>query len=290
MDEMQKKCPERSDKAESRGELLEALALCLKEARQSRELSLEEAAMALKLRMVYLEALESGDWSEMPGEVYALGFLKQYAAHLGVDVSDSVEKLKTGDYKLTKPLTFPDPPIAPNRTWVIIAALAFIVLFILFNIFDGGEPEQPVEPAPQQAMQFSEMRLAPEIDTPVQEQEAAEPSAVEAPLVPETKTVPGTAQETPSAPLHEYRLSAAGGDVWLQVSTDPGEDEYAELIQEALLKDGESIVIRNPAASLQLTCGNAAALQIDVDGHTMAVAGSLGDEGKVLRDFRLTAE
>ena len=104
----------RVEDASSREELLHELAQCLKKARKASGLNREEIALTLKLRPVYIESLESGDWSQMPGEVYALGFLKQYASYLDVDVSNSIEKLKTGQYKLTKPLTFPDPPIAPN--------------------------------------------------------------------------------------------------------------------------------------------------------------------------------
>ena len=131
-------CPENIQEASSREELLLELSGCLKRAREAQELSIEEIALSLKLRVVYLHALESGNWDEMPGEVYAIGFLKQYAAYLNIDVSESVKMLKTGEYILTKPLTFPDSPLAPSKTWVIVAALAFIVLFILFNLFDDS--------------------------------------------------------------------------------------------------------------------------------------------------------
>lgn len=284
------KCPETNDVAESREELLLQLARCLKNSRESKNLSLEEAAASLKLRMAYLEALESGQWEEMPGEVYALGFLKQYASMLGIDVSDSIEKLKTGDYKLTKPLTFPDPPIAPNRTWVIIAALAFVVLFILFNIFDSGEPGKPVE----SEVKHDQAQPAPDVESPPEAQ-TTEAAAVAPVDTNTTVEPPSTSGVVPAAsisglPEYEYRLSAIGGDVWLQVSTDPEEGEDSQLLQEALLKDGESIRIRNEAPYLLLTCGNAAALQIEINGKVTNPAGSLGEEGKVLRNFRLAVE
>jgi len=282
MDKELNNCSDSFEEPQSREELLNHLAHCLKNSRQNQKLNLEEVAVSLKLRMSYLEALESGQWDDMPGEVYALGFLKQYAAYLGVDISGSIEKLKTGDYKLTKPLTFPDPPIAPNRTWVIVAALAFVILFILFNIFDSGEPEHHVT-APEEP---TEMQLAPDIAVPesypgVENGEAA----IEEPPADES-----TAEiVTDEAVEHEYRLSAIDGDVWLQITTDPSDDTAGELLQEALLKSGESIEIRN-TDSLLLTCGNAAALQIEIDGIMTATAGSLGDEGKVLRNFRLASE
>jgi len=224
----------------------------------------------------------------MPGEVYALGFLKQYAAHLDLDVSDSIEKLKTGHYKLTKPLTFPDPPIAPNRTWMIVAALAFVVLIILFNLFDNSEPQQPL-PSP---VVTEEIPAVSQDTTP---ESVTKDSLTTDSMSPEMESS-GVQVETPDLTLdaalpHEYVLAAIDGDVWLQVSTEPtAEDEAPILLQEVLLRDGETVTIRHASPSLLLTCGNAAALQVKVDGNLVIAAGSLGESGKVLRNFRVSAE
>jgi len=288
MNDELEKCTNSLEEASSREELLEELARCLKNKREARNLNLEEIALTLKLRTVYLEALESGDWGEMPGEVYALGFLKQYASYLGLDVSDSIEKLKTGHYKLTKPLTFPDPPIAPSRTWVIVAALAFVVLIILFNLFDSGEPQQPltaptvtseVETTPETAVSQENDSGGTVTDSTSTEAEPAETGSESPDLTPD------------AALTHAYELAAVGGDVWLQVSVEPvTEEETPALLQEVLLRDGETVSISHASPSLLLTCGNAAALQVKVDGTVTAAAGSLGESGKVLRNFRIAAE
>jgi len=271
--------------AGTREELLHELAHCLKNRRESQELNVEEIALTLKLRPVYLKALESGDWSEMPGEVYALGFLKQYAAFLDLDISDSIEKLKTGKYKLTKPLTFPDPPIAPNKTWVIVAALAFVMLFILFNLFDSGESQQRSTPPVPEMMENSadaDMATSSEAEvTP--ESPTAIPALIE--------SQPETFTSAPEAAIeHSYTLTAVGGDAWLQISAEEVADEVPVLLREALLHDGESTTIHHTAPYLLLTCGNAVALQVHIDGKLVIAAGSLGESGKVLRDFKLTAE
>jgi len=270
------KCPENVQETSSREELLLELAGCLKQAREAQELTLEEIVLSLKLRVVYLKALESGDWSEMPGEVYAIGFLKQYANYLNINVSESVELLKTGDYTLTKPLTFPDPPIAPNKTWVIIAALAFIVLFILFNLFDEGSSDRI---APALETSDSAVSSPPSTEVATERETAVETADNE------PKAVAETPEE--SAVVHQYSLSAVGADVWLQLSSP---DEPPVLIKEALLKPGESINIDHTSPFLLLTCGNAAALQVEIDGSLIIAAGSLGEAEKVLRNFKLTIE
>ena len=271
----------------SREELLHELAQCLKSTRKGKDLTLEEIALSLKLRSSYLSALESGDWTDMPGEVYAIGFLKQYAAFLDLDISDSIEKLKTGQYKLTKPLTFPDPPIAPNKTWVIVAALLFVVTLILFNLFDdGGEPQPFVqEPANIESVMDTEITLENEI---VPESSTSIPALIES--QPETFDVPANATTDESSTEHRYTLTAIGGDAWLQVFTGNESGENPVMLREMLLHDGESTTIRHTANALHITCGNAVALQVHIDGKLTIAAGSLGESGKVLRDFKLSAE
>jgi hypothetical protein len=78
-----------------------------------------------------------------------------------------------------------------------------------------------------------------------------------------------------------------GADVWLQISS-PGEPPL--LLQEALLKPGESMKIEHVSASLLLTCGNPTALQVEIDGKLIIASGSLGKAEKVLRNFTLTAD
>jgi len=283
-------CPKNIQEASSREELLLELSNCLKHARELQELSIEEIALSLKLRTVYLRALESGNWDDMPGEVYAIGFLKQYAGYLNIDVSESVELLKTGQYKLTRPVTFPDSPLAPSKTWVIVAALAFIVLFILFNLFDDSDSDnvssqsETVEMAPSSVSPMpDEAVLAPEIE--------AKTSTTKRPaekLKPISKPASKAAEERDSdiPGIHLYRLTAVDADVWLQLYSP---DESPLLLHEALLKSGESMKFDHDSPVLLLTCGNPRALQVEIDEKLINAAGTLGKVDKVLRDFRLTA-
>lgn len=272
--------------ATSREELLHDLAQCLKKARMERQLNAEEIALTLKLRPVYIESLESGDWSQMPGEVYALGFLKQYASFLGVDVNDSIEKLKTGKYKFTKPLTFPDPPIAPNKTWVIVATLVFLVILILFNLIDN----EPTDERPQPATKISEPNaltaLATNEAAPVTvEEEKTEKKEINVdspPVEKQTEAVSPVVE-------HEYKLSAVEADVWLQLHAEENPDESKKPLREALLRAGESLTLYHTSPYLVLTCGNPVALEVEIDGTRVITAGSLGQSGKVLRNFKLRA-
>lgn len=61
------------------------LGLHLREKRESAGLDLEAIHAKTKIRKRYLIALEEGDWSVLPGEVYARGFVRSYAEALGLD-------------------------------------------------------------------------------------------------------------------------------------------------------------------------------------------------------------
>ncbi|HEX6989134.1 MAG TPA: helix-turn-helix domain-containing protein, partial [Bacillota bacterium] len=66
----------------------------LRQRREELGLSLRDAQTATKIRWRYLEALEQGDDSVIPGYVYAKGFLRTYAEYLGLDGWELVEFYK----------------------------------------------------------------------------------------------------------------------------------------------------------------------------------------------------
>jgi len=57
----------------------------LREARNRRKLDLSEVEAAIKIRPRYLSALENEEWDVLPGGAYTRGFIRTYAAYLGLD-------------------------------------------------------------------------------------------------------------------------------------------------------------------------------------------------------------
>lgn len=57
----------------------------LKQARQEKQISLEEVSSQTKIQRRYLEAMERGDFSLFAGEVYARGAICNYAEIVGLD-------------------------------------------------------------------------------------------------------------------------------------------------------------------------------------------------------------
>jgi cytoskeleton protein RodZ len=64
---------------------MDAIGKTLKEKRIEKGLTIEDVSDSIKIRRKYLEAIESGNYSEIPDKVYTKSFLKIYAEYLGLD-------------------------------------------------------------------------------------------------------------------------------------------------------------------------------------------------------------
>ncbi|NLA58978.1 MAG: helix-turn-helix domain-containing protein [Firmicutes bacterium] len=67
----------------------------LEEARLNKGITLDKVEADLKIRKAYILAMESGQWEELPGYAYAIGFLRTYAEYLGLPGDEIVEEYKT---------------------------------------------------------------------------------------------------------------------------------------------------------------------------------------------------
>jgi cytoskeletal protein RodZ len=79
----------------------------LKKEREHRNLTLEQAAEATRIRQAYLRALEADDFSAIPSPVQARGFLRNYAQYLNLDLDQIVEGLRA-THPEQKPGTEPE--------------------------------------------------------------------------------------------------------------------------------------------------------------------------------------
>jgi cytoskeletal protein RodZ len=66
----------------------------LKQAREARRLTLEKVFEATRIRVPYLQALESDDLSAMPSPVQARGYLRNYADFLGLNFEQLLDDMR----------------------------------------------------------------------------------------------------------------------------------------------------------------------------------------------------
>ena len=112
----------------------------LKSRRQAMRLSLAQVELATKIRGKFLTALESGDYSSLPNDIYSRGFVQHYANHLGLDGAavaaayskerGGVEEGKTNRPKLVRPkrLVFTGTIFATAAiVLIIVSVLGYII-------------------------------------------------------------------------------------------------------------------------------------------------------------------
>ena len=83
----------------------------LRTARVQAGLELRDVAAMLKIRYVFMLAIEEGRYHELPGTAYAVGFVRAYADYLGLDCDAVVRRFKEEvANKVSQPgLYFPTP-------------------------------------------------------------------------------------------------------------------------------------------------------------------------------------
>src|ERR1700742_3354157 len=87
---------------------LETVGSELRAARLRRGDEIAQVSRALKIRKDHLEAVENDRLEDLPGKTYAVGFVRSYARHLGLDAAQYVERFKRdisgrAEDKLQKP-------------------------------------------------------------------------------------------------------------------------------------------------------------------------------------------
>lgn len=131
----------------------------LKEARTRAGLDIRTVEERTKIRTRYLRALESEEWSTLPGHAYVKGFLRTYANLLGLDADALVDEyrrtvegpqaspvpLGEGVLETRRRLREPGMPGGGSRRGWIIGGLVLVIVAVLLvlgltsNDDDGGE-------------------------------------------------------------------------------------------------------------------------------------------------------
>ncbi len=93
--------------------------------RKDLKLSLEEISSKTKISKQYLKALESGDYSIFPADIFARGYFKQYAKFIGLEIPPPVKNNKNQETEI-------DVHINTNSNFV----LGFSI-FIFFALMVG---------------------------------------------------------------------------------------------------------------------------------------------------------
>lgn len=216
-------------------------------------MSLPEVAEQIRIRSLYLAAIEDEHWNTIGAPVYVRGFLRTYARFLGLDPEEAV-----GAFNSTQPLPQTSAAREPESrrtapSWAGAALLwgagSVAVLLIAFVVFtELTMPRRTGLPA-----------VAVASAAPV----AASPTAAAA-------TSPPTS--TPAAAAADGAKSLAlvlSAPSWLRVTVD------GNVSMEGTFPAGTSKTFHGKNALVRI--GNAGGVEIYVDGKDVGKLGKQGD-------------
>ena len=98
-------------------------------------MSLEEVARATRVPLASMERIESGQFDELPGEVFVRGFLRSYARAVDIP-TDEVLARYTASRRTAwvTPLPISTSPARAGRSGRFGVAIAFVLLLFLFAL------------------------------------------------------------------------------------------------------------------------------------------------------------
>ena len=281
----------------------------LRAARERLGWDLAPIAKHLRIRLPFLEAIEDGRAADLPGNAYAIGFLRSYATALGLDPDEITRRFReeashvNRKTKLRFPAPVPDRGVPPGVVVLFGVILAIGAYAGWYKLSSSGRPEfEAVQPVPPRLLPLAEAPrpiTLPEAPRPITLLEmtprpVAEPAPQAAPAQPYSPTSANAAIPPPAAappqpvfvtfpglPDGTRVVLRARLESWVQVR-----DPKGPVILNRVLRPGETWPVP-PKGQFLLTTGNAGGTEILVDG---ILSPSLGGDGVVRRDLPLDPE
>jgi len=233
----------------------------LRAEREKNGLSIKDVEMAISIRALYINAIEEGNYTIVPGEVYLKGFIRNYANYLGLDGQEMVASYRLAQQPLTPEVVEtsvePEPTVPRKHSTnnnsgklLIISLLVVCVAGVAWWAFASQSPtKEPLSTKQQEKVP------APVPTAPIATQSA-------------TPTVPASpAQSKPVVVIANYSQPC-----WTSVVAD------GKTIYEGTPKSGDTITWQ-AEKNITVTAGNAGGIDITYNGQATT---KMGQQGEVL--------
>ena len=236
----------------------------LRDARLHRGTELADVATALRIRRPYLEAIETGAFNQLPGQVYAVGFLRAYSEYLGLDPELVVDRFRdeTTDISPGTELNF---PTAPPQSWRPQLGLFSVALLLAVVVYGGWYYWQSLDDL--------SLKTVPEVPDKFATVEGAEEPEMVDPSVALPSDSVATEQATTATAIAD--LASAPAE---EVPSGPLAEEDAALIEtEAITAATVGTETEVTPASEAVNDGRDAADAIEEPGTAQPITGALAD-------------
>jgi len=256
----------------------------LQRQREERQLTLDDLEESTRIRRKFLEAMEAGDWDNLPPGVYTRGLVKSYARALGISAASALRmyaKERPSEARLPEPQLISQPLIRTSR-FSYETVLTAVVIVMALSLFAWIVRNQIALPTLGPSVPASADAATPTSGTSTVDRlaDGTAPSGGAAnatpaygrtptPHAPASPTV--TKTPTPSSGLH-FQIDVTS-DVWLEIQVDEG-----DRVQGFLRPGEESEQQLDAEGYVYLKTGNAGAMRITINGRDV---GNLGEAGEV---------
>ncbi len=267
----------------------------LRQHREERGLTPEQAAYQSKVPLKLLQALEADDYRMLPDAAYLVRFLHDYARLLKLDPDALKQEFHRTIHRPPGQSLAPAPPPPPPIPWkhvawtgaaiLVVTPLVFIVLSLASKRSAERAPAPPAveRPSEEPGPVADSSRLTP--DRPVATlSDTVRSDTGDAPagtpgIAPEPA---GIAQGPPILPperkAYRFLLTVnALEPTWMSVRADGGQE------REVLLQKGQTARFVADTGFV-VTVGNAGGVQLGLNGQPLP---SLGAPGQVIRDLAI---
>ncbi len=187
----------------------------LRRRREEIQQDIDDVSRQLRIRSVYIRAIEEGRFQELPGNAYAVGFVRAYADYLGLDGGSVVSDYRDELARRSRQNELVWPSEGGESRFPGGAILGVCVLLALaiyggwyYATQSGGTGITLIDQVPDYIKKATGVGQTAESETPVEptrtEAQAAtstaEPAAPETPAVSEPAPEPAPSAATPAAP------------------------------------------------------------------------------------------
>ncbi|MFC4775325.1 RodZ domain-containing protein [Paenibacillus sp. GCM10023252] len=264
------------------------LGALLRRAREEHGLTLDDVQETTKIRKRYLEAIESGDHSVLPGSFYVRAFIKNYSEAVGLN-PDEVLRL----YQHEVPSAPVEPSLEPTSArpprrvqagasdrmgrigfnimmWSFLILILVVVYIFIINNNNGTEKADENTPITDNASPTP---------TPQQTEGTSDDNSANPTVSPTPSPTPTPAQsattvtfsqrkgkvehyEVAPAGTHKVEIKVSGGPNWVEVRTGSNRGEKLEY---KTVPDG-TILSYDLTQPIYINVGRADLVQLLVDG------------------------
>ncbi len=237
--------------------------------------SLEQVESILRIRAIQLDAIEKGNLENLPGRVYAIGFVRAYSEYLGLDGDKMVHLFKVQSVggrvkpELSLPVAASESKV-PNVYAILgglVGAIALISVWASTHSLPGGREAVPEIPDTYVGTSLSKAPALGHVAEPPPESQLASADGAEG---------AAAAAETPAA--KSRILITVTDSSWVEIKNLMG-----EAVLRQVLKPGDQYTVPDEKGLVMAT-GNAGGLILTVDGKEIA---PLGRPAQVRRNILL---